>query len=345
MKNNRFLNIAYAIEVLNGRLNGSASQVENNKSGFDNITFTKKINGKGYVSAPCIKKGIQKYQEEQGYELSTYKKDGKKIKVSAHPHKFINEEIGGFMIADKDEITKEEYEQLSDDIKKLYKSSKKVYTRDVTKKRSASLQMNGLIGVGNSKINKEWGVCNCNDGDNMPYVLETYSDIMSGIANFDINKVGVYNVSDKTTEFRDYSTEEAETLKIENLSKEEKIKRIETTLKGIQYLSLKSNQSNHLVDTMPKIVVLSEYNYGNNVFQGIINKSGINIEGIEETVEDCDCHRNSPIWIGVSSKIMNEKFQGLKEKLQEELKGYDFIRITSVGKAFDGYLNYLKETL
>ena len=345
---NRFLNIIYGIEVPNGRLNTSSPEVEKNPSGFDNITFTKKVDGRGYSSAVSLKKPMKNYMKQKGFEISEYKKEGKKIIVAANPAKYLNEDVFGVMRADKEQITEEEYNNLDNDIKKIYSKPKKGKSeRNITKKRRATFMMNGLIGVNRNKVKTEWGVCDTQgDSDSMPYRLETYSDIMVGLANFNINKTSSFTISDNETEFRDYSSEEASALHIsENLSKEEKFKRIAVTLRVLEYLSVQSNQSNYLVDTMPKIVILGEYKYGNNVFQGLINKNGINIEGLKEVISEFDNFRNSNIWIGVSNRILNESFQGLKEKLQRELQEYDFIKIGSVKNAFDGYIDYLKETL
>lgn len=375
MINNRFLNMAYGVEVLNGRLNGSSSQVESSKSGFDNITFTKKVNGKGYVSAPCVKKGIKTYMEQDGLEISSKTKVGKKIITNADPLKKTDEDIFGFMFASNGtlteegfnelteneqqkykktkegyklsaELTKEQYEELTELEKRMWKSKSKGYVpvEKSTTKRKACMSMNGLIGVGTSRIREEFGVCETT-GDSMPYVLETYSDIMSGLANLNINQVGNFTMGDKSVSYKDYDIADGIDEKHLVLSKEERFKRIETTLRGTQYLSIKTNQSNHLVDTMPKIVIMAEYNYGNNVFQGLITKNGINIEGLIETIEECDRFRMSNIWIGISSKIMNEKFQGLKKLLQEELKEYDFVKVGTVKSAFDGYLEYLESSL
>ena len=343
---NRFANITYGVEVLNGRLNTSSDQVEKKIGGFDNITFTKKVSGKGYASASCVKKNMKEFMKNEGYEVSEYIKDGKKIIVKAHPEKYINEDLFGFMRADKETITEEEYNSLDDNVKKLYSKPKKGKSeRNITKKRNGKFAMNGLIGVNRGKIQKEWGVCQTT-GDSMPYTLETYSDMMVGLGNLNINETSKFIISDLEREFRDYSPEEAKALDIqEELSKDEKFKRIEVALRSLQYLSMKSNQSNYLVDTMPKIVIIGEYSWGNNMFQGLITKDGINIEGIKEIIEDYDGFRNSNIWIGISSRIQNENFQGLKEKVEEELQEYDFIKIGSVGKAFDGYLDYVKETL
>jgi CRISPR-associated protein Cst2 len=375
MNKNRFLNMAYGVEVLNGRINGSSSQVEISKSGFDNITFTKKVNGKGYVSAPCVKKGIKEYMEQDGLEVSSKTKIGKKIITDADPIKKSDEDIFGFMLASNGilteegfneltedeqqnykkgkegyklniELTKEQYEELTEAEKRTWKASKGKYipVEKSTTKRKACMSMNGLIGVGTSRIREEFGVCETT-GDSMPYVLETYSDMMSGLANLNINQVGNFTMGDKSVSFKDYDVADGIEEKNLILPKEERFKRIETLLRGTQYLSIKTNQSNHLVDTMPKIVIMAEYSYGNNVFQGLITKNGINIEGLRETIEECDRFRMSNIYIGISSKIMNEKFQGLKKILEEQLREFDFIQIGTVKSAFDGYLEYLKCSL
>lgn len=348
--NKRFLNGIYAIEVLNGKLNTSCPEVENSNSGFDNIAFTKKIGNKGYDSASSVKSNLKKYMIEQGENVSQYIKDDKKIISEANPSKFINEDVFGFMRAETLKITKEQYDLLDEDTKRMYKGNKKEteFVNKATKKREAKFKLNGLIGLGTGKVKKEYGIC-VTKGDSMPYVTESYSDIMSGLFNFDINEVGKYIISDNESKFRDYSIIEAETLKInESLSLEERQHRIETTLRALQYLQIQSNQSNYLVDTSLKFVILGEYSWGNNVFQGILNKNGLNIEALQETIEDNEQFRLSKIWIGVSSKILSEQFKINKEELKQQIVEAglgDIIEVSTVGQAFNNYINYMKETL
>lgn len=344
----RFLNGVYAIEVLNGRLNTSCPDVENNNSGYDNITFTKKVENKGYDSASSIKSSMKKYMIGQGENISQYIKDGKKIIVEANPNKNLNEDVFGFMKAETVKLNEEQYKQLDDDIKQIYELKGKEYINKATKKRDAKFKLNGLIGLGISKVKKEYGICKT-VGDSMPYVLETYSDIMSGLFNFDINSVGKFIVSDDEKQFRDYSVAEAKTLDVkEELSKEERECRIETTLRALQYLSIESNQSNYLVDTTPKVVILGEYSWGNNVFQGVINKKGMNVEALKETIKDNEQFRLSKIWIGISIRIASEQFAIDKEELKKQLSDEelsDIIEVTTVGEAFNSYIKYMKETL
>ena len=347
--NKRFLNGVYAVEVLNGRLNTSCPDVENNIGGFDNVTFTKKIGNKGYDSASSIKSSMKKDFIEHGENVSQYIKDGKQIITEANPWKFINEDVFGFMRAETIKLTKEQYDQLDEDTKKMYEGNTKQteFTNKATKKREAKFKLNGLIGLGTSKVKKEYGICKTS-GDSMPYVLESYSDVMQGLFNFDVNSVGKFIISDNETQFRDYSNIEAEILGVKDLNLEERKHRVETTLRALQHLAIQSNQSNYLVDTTPKLVILGEYSWGNNVFQGVIKKTGIDIEALKETIEDNEQFRLSKIWIGISSKIMSEQFNINKEELQQQIDEAglsEIIEIGTVGQAFNKYIEYMKETL
>ena len=346
----RFLNGVYAVEVLNGRLNTSCSDVENNIGGFDNVTFTKKIGNKGYDSASSVKSSMKKYLIEQGETISQYIKDDKKIIVEANPYKNLNEDVFGFMKAETTKLNKEQYELLEDNIKKLYESNKKgtEFVNKATKKRDGKFKLNGLIGLGTSRVKKEYGICHTT-GDSMPYILESYSDVMGGLFNFDIESVGKYIISDNEKQFRDYNSIEAELLNItEELPLEERKHRIEVVLRALQHLSIESNQTNYLVDTTPKVVILGEYSWGNNVFQGILNKNGINIEALAETIEDNEQFRLSKIWIGVSSRILSEQFKVTKEEIEKQLEEYglnEIVEISTVGQAFNKYIKYMEDTL
>jgi hypothetical protein len=341
----RLLNLGYAIEVLNGRLNGSAEQVEDKKrTGFNNVTYVKKIGGRGIVSAVCQKYNMQRYMEENNVLRNPKIKVNKKIVFNPDPYKYGIDDIFGFMRADNETITKEQYELLTQDEKDTFKKDgNKGYKRNVTKKRKSRMLMSSLINVSNRKINFEWNVCSTT-GDNMPYNMETYSGIFAGISNLNINEVGSYNISDIESEFRDYSVEEKNADDVQ-LSKEEKYNRIETTLRGLQHLSIEGNQANYLTDTRPKFVIMGEYSWGNNEFQGLIKEKGLDIEALKETLDEDEEYRISNIWIGVSSKMHNENYQGLKNILKEELKDYDYVHIGTIKQAFDGYLDYLKESL
>ncbi|MBU3174304.1 DevR family CRISPR-associated autoregulator [Clostridium estertheticum] len=340
---NRFLNMAYFIEVIEGKLNGSAENVEKQRTGFKNVSYVKKVDGKGLVSAPCQKFNIKRYMANENFELSKRTKNDKKVSISALPHKYIDEDVFGFMRADKDDLTDEQYKELDLVEQSTFKKNGKQWTRNITKKRKSRFMMSPLVCVNYGKVNLEWNVASTS-GDSMPYCVETYSGIFAGISNVDIDNISSFVKSDSESEFRDYSNLEAFTQEELALSKEEKYLRINTALKGLQYLSIQGNQNNHLTDTTPKFIILAEYKWGNNIFQGIIKKDGIDMEGLRETLEENEDFRISDIWIGVSKRIDNDKYSTLKEDLSKEFEE-DYIHTGTIKNAFDGYLGHLKETV
>lgn len=343
----RFLNGGMMTEVVEARLNTSSEQVENNIGGFDNITFTKKVNGKGSCSANLLKTGYKEFCIENGFNVSQYIKDEKMVVAECNPIKYINEDMFGMMKAKTLEATKKEYEALPKEEQELYekKKNEKVYKKNITVKREARLKLSSMVGLGVSKVKKEWNVCQC-EGDSMPYVTEKYSDLMTGIFNLNVNEVGKFKISDNATKFRDYTcADKRENPEIvEELPRDERLARIKISLEAIRMTSCKSNQSNNLTDTKPKVIILGEYKWGNNMFQGLITKNGINVEGLKEVLDDYDDYRLSKIWIGINSNIMAESFNSDREQLQKELEGYD-VEVTTVGKAFKGYVEHLEKTL
>ena len=188
----RNANIAYAIEVLNGRLNGSSETVEVNKSGNKNTSYVKKIAGRGLVSGNCQKYNMIKYLEDVGkFEISKRKKTEKEVFSKTLPHKYVNEDLFGFMKAQNIVITEEEYQSLDEIEQSLFvKNGKKGYKQNITKKRMSRVHLSSLVNISNTKINTEFKVTTT-DTENMLYNVETYSGLMAGIANIDIENIVV----------------------------------------------------------------------------------------------------------------------------------------------------------
>ena len=340
----RMLNMNYVIEVLDGRLNGSAVEVESNKDGFNNTTFTKKIGGRAKVSAVSQKANMKKYMCEVLKETIVEKtKEGKQVLSTPNPYANLFDDVFGFMLATKIELAEEEYKNLPEDVQKTFEKKGKKYTNNATKKRTSNLQMSSLINVSNRRVETEFNVC-ATSGDNMPYKIETYSGIMSGIANLNIGKIGEFTISDIASEYRDYTVKEAEVLGVENLSREDKLSRIEKTLNALEYMSIKGNQTNHLTDTKPKFIIMADYGWGNNVFQGVINKDGLDIEMLKESIDQNEEYRLSNIYIGVN-KFFDKNNNLDLDTIREELREYDFIKVDNVHNTFKNYIKELRENI
>lgn len=336
----RKLNGFYAIEVLNGRLNGSASQVER-KSGYNNATFTKKVAGRSKISSQCQKFNIKDFMlSMSGSAQSERVKEGKQIKALIDPYKYELDDIFGFMLADKVEIDEEEYNSLNENQKKLFKKNKKKYQSNITKKRKTRLQMNALVNVSNRKVEWEWNVASSST-DFMPYQQEVYSGVHISIFNLNIDDIGKFIISDSPSEYRDYSVEEAKLSNVRDLTGEERFERINNVLNAIEHLSISSNQANHLTDTKPKFVILADYSWGNNAFQGVLKEDGLDIDMLKECIDQNDKYRLSKIYIGVN-KFFDDAFNKIKGQLEEEFEACDFIEISNVQTAFENYKKELK---
>ena len=72
--------------------------------------------------------------------------------------------------------------------------------------------------------------------------------------------------------------------------------------------------------------------------------NGINIDGLKEVLDEYDDYRLSKIWIGLSNTIKSESFNNNIKEIKEKLIDYD-VKVTSVGKVFDEYLEYIEKTL
>lgn len=339
----RKLNGFYAIEVLNGRLNGSSSQVEN-KSVYDNASFTKKVARRSKISSQCQKYNLKNFMSLMLGSLQSERiKEGKQIKAKVNPFKYELDDIFGFMVADKVEIDQEKYNLLNKDQKKLFKKNKNKYQADVTKKRKSRLQMNALVNVSNRKVEWEWSVASSST-DFMPYQQEVYSGVHVSIFNLNIDEIGKFIISDSATEFRDYNVEEAEKSNVRDLTGEERFNRVNNVLNAIEYLSISSNQCNHLTDTKPKFVILADYSWGNNAFQGVLKENGLDIEMLKECIDQNEKYRLSKIYIGVN-KFFDSSFNEMNKKLEEEFEACDFIEISNVHMAFENYKKELKSNI
>ncbi|MDO5517894.1 MAG: DNA repair protein [Clostridium sp.] len=340
--NIRLLNIAYAIEAIHARLNGSSPEVERTKNNYKNTTFTKKINGKASVSGVCQKNNMQKYIESEfGKKRNVKIKDGKQIKLTLDPYNCIFDDIFGGMLADKVTITEKEYNELEEEQKDLFKKEKKLYSRNITVKRPSRLQMSSLVNVSNRPCQFDFHTCGSST-DSLPYKLETYSGILAGIANFNISSVGKFIITDVSSELRDYDIKTAKILGVKELDNKEKFERIKEVLNSLEYLSIRGNQCNHLTDTKPKVVILCDFSWGNNAFQGVINKDGINVDCLLESLEQNKKYRLSNVYIGINHLYDTEFYKNLCE-VKDKLEDYEYIKVTNVHDAFEGYINELKE--
>jgi CRISPR-associated autoregulator DevR family len=353
----RFLNGNFASEVKNGSLNGSSRETEKYK-GANNKTFVKKItiglDKYPYASTSNVKYNIKAFVKEQGHTLSNIYRISKEETLSeGHPYKNYDEDIFGYMNAKNHSISKDDYNKLSEIEQKGYKLSKGKYVKNITKKRKGRLQMSPLQSIGPARIVDEFNIRNTNDENNI-FIKEVYGTIMSSGFNLNISDVGKFIISADTSGFRDYTKEEAElyNLNIEDsyvhLPKNEKFNRIKDTLKGIQFLSSTVRHTNNLEDITPKFIIMGEYSIGSNLFNNIFRNNRLDIDYLSEAIIEHESFRISKIYIGIRSGFMpniKKNVEDMIDFVEQKLDNKDIFVVASMGDTFDGYINYLDETL
>lgn len=350
----RFLNGIYGIEVIYGRLNLSSADVEKYTSTNTNVSYVKKIGNRAVVSAQCQKKGMMEYMSKIGkLNIASRIKEKNSVITPANPAVYANEDLFGFTRLESEKITENMYNDLPDCGKLGFKKGSKskkgevMYNRNITKKRKAKMLLSPLVEVTGSVV-KEFNT-STTSSNSMLYQTEAYNGVMTGICNLDIENASKFTVSSIASEFRDYSPEEISEDKIE-LSRDERLYRIQMCLEALEYLKIPGNQTNCLTDTSLKFVILGEFSWGNNVFQGVINKNGLNIEALAETIDDNKKFQISPIWIAVSDQLRTSKIKESFQITENTIKEYNLgakhpiVICDSVGDAFNKYLEYLKKT-
>lgn len=352
----KYLHGTYAIEVKNGRLNMGGD--ESKTGGTTNGTYVKKIRSNNktypYISGQNIGYNIKQTSKTMGANLSTIVLDkeskNQECIIEANPYKNYDEDIFGFMRAKSIELTEKEYKELPDDIKKFFNKDNKKYKRNITKKRVRKLMKSPLQTISATKITEEFCTRKSDNGDNsMLYSKEVYSNIMNGSFSMDINNIGVFNTITDNCGYVDYLEDELKDLNLPKpdekgiikLDKNERFKRIEYTLKSIQYLNTSVGQNTNQENINSKFVILADYSLPSNLFIGCFRDGEFDIEYFKESIDSYEEYRLSDIYIGVYSGFMED----LKEKIQNEFKDDTRIHVKNVKEIFNSYLNYINSTL
>lgn len=366
MENNKFLAGNILREVRNGRLNCNNAKNETHKMGNDNATYVKKIRRNRdnrvevfpYASTQNQKKAMKDFAALQGESVSFVKSvSSTEASSEGNPYKNWDEDVMGFMSAKSLTVTSEEYEDLSEKDKIGYKKQgKKGYKKNITKKRRAKLMMSPLQAIGHTRITQEFCTRQTDDTPIL-FAKEVYSTNMSAGFMLDVANIGRFNANDVESDYRDYNLLEAEgflgqeidpkeTKEVEfELSKEDKLNRIETTLEALRVMSSNTTMANNLEDLSARFVIMAEYNIGSSVFSGIFGDNELKIDFLKQAIEENERYRTSDIFIGVREEFMNNDGSSLADTLRLHFADDDKIKITGVSEAMKGYMDYLKDNL
>ncbi len=353
---NKFLVGNILREVKNGRLNCSNAKNEQASGDMKNMTYVKKIRrGKDvypYAAAQNQKKAMKNFVASQGFDIAFVKSASSTEAVSeGNPYKNYDEDIMGFMNAKAIKLTKEEFDELDEKERKGFNKKGKTYEKNITKKRRANLMMSPLQAIKHTKITQEFST---RETDSTPllYTKEVYSAHMSSGLILDITQVGHFKANDNETGYRDYAIDEIEPLSVEldendtfELTRDEKLSRINITLDALRIMNSKTTMTNNLEDLSAKFIILAEYKIGNAIFNNIFEDGELKIDYLKQAIDENDIYRISKIYIGCRDQYFKQDDKFLKEVLEYNFGKDDRIVIGEVKGIVDKYKEYLSETL
>ncbi|MFA8301450.1 MAG: type I-B CRISPR-associated protein Cas7/Cst2/DevR [Hyphomicrobiales bacterium] len=316
---------------------------KNSSSNFDNAVATKRVykNGRSYV---YVSGQAWRYwwreslQKNCNWDLSPIARDKKIAFTSADPMRYADDDIFGYMKAEK----------------------KETVTRVSPLKNSAIVSACSVIPAEN------WSSMSRQEGDAVPFSKQEYSAIMKGMFSLDLSQVGVFanynktgfvNLSDSlkkealengAVEIDDpfVKDEKGEPKKLVQLDSKVRKQRAIDTIKALKYISGGAMQTNNMGDVTPKFIILASTTTGNHPFSHVVKSNGakddlvvLNIDGIKEILEDYKDTFEGDIFIGIRSGFMDE----YKEKLLNLEKDFNNVKILSVNKAIDEYCVQLEK--
>jgi len=328
-------------------------------SNFDNAVATKQIYKSGkryvYVSGQAWRYWWREaLQKNSGWNLSPVIRENKIAFTNANPLEFADDDVFGYMRAASEEVT--------DD-----KGKKKNVNITVT--RISPLKNSAIVSVAPTTPVENWSSMSRQEGDAVPYAKQEYSAIMKGMFSLDLNMVGTFSNYNKTgyvnlseklkkealekgcVEIEDtcIKNEKGNPLKLVQLSKDIRTKRITDTLLALKYISGGAMQTNNMGDVTPKFIILATTNTGNHPFSTVIKNVGdkdetavLNMEGLREIINDYRETFEGKIYIGKRSGFFDDNNDDLK-KLCEDFN--DLVVLSPVNEAIEKYCEQVKNQI
>ncbi len=272
-----------------------------------------------YVSAQALRYWWRNALEaESGWEMSPTEREKKIAFTQAKPWQYADDDVFGYMraqvewVADVDKKTGEPKHDLSGE--PILKKGK-----NITLTRNSPLKCSPLVSVTAQRPTRDFGTMSRQDGDPVPYERQFYSTILKGIFSLDITALGRFQKSNRTG-FQNISEEGlklAENLgaRVEEglavISLDERRKRAKDTISVLPYLSGGANQTLHLTDVTPKLVVLTVLRGGNHLFMNIAKDerriARINVNALKEVLKAYADRLETDVFIGRRSGFLDEQ--------------------------------------
>lgn len=261
---------------------------------------------------------------ERNWKLSPVIREKKIAFTQAQPWQYPDDDVFGYMRAQSEMVPvldkKTNTPKLDDQGHQKLKKGK-----NITLTRLSPLKCSPLVSVSPQRPIRDFGVMSRHEGDPVPYEHQFYSTVLKGIFSLDLTTLGRFEKSNKTG----YQNISSDGLKLAEASGATIIndniaempvnirqKRAIDTISVLPYLSGGANQTLHLTDVAPKLIILTVLQGGNHLFMNVVqDKHGqatINMTALKEILSVFRKRLLAPVFIGRRAGFMD----GLADELE-----------------------------
>ena len=312
----------------------------------ETMTLTKNIQRGGrnypYVSAQALRYWWRNALEvERGWEMSPIEYKGKNtVFTQAKPWQYADDDVFGYMRAQAEwvlDLDKDGEPKRDNKGEPIYKKGK----GNPTRTRNSPLKCSPLVSIGNQPPTRDFSTMSRQDENPVIHQKQFYSTVLKGIFSLDITALGRFQKSNRTG-FQNISEEGLEEARIFGasvndglavLSLDERKKRAGDTISVLPYLAGGANQTLHLTDVTPKLVVLTVLRGGNHLFMNIAKdnrgNAQINVNALKEVLKAYSDRLETDVFIGRRSGFLDEQADELAGLADAE-DGLPTIRVGEV---------------
>ena len=276
-----------------------------------------------YVSAQALRYWWRRALEaECGWQMSPIEREKKIAFTQAQPWLYPDDDVFGYMRA--------QAEQVPDIDKRTGETRKDEQGNAVTKKgknitltRVSPLKCSPLVSVSPQRPTRDFGTMSRHDGDPVPYERQFYASVLKGIFSLDVTALGRFEESNRTG-FQNISeaglvlAEEAGASVTEReavLEVTERRKRAKDTISVLPHLVGGANQTLHLTDVTPKLVILTVLQGGNHLFMNVVKddrgRAVIHVEALKEVLKAYQDKLKTDVFIGRRTGFMDDQAEAL----------------------------------
>lgn len=255
---------------------------------------------------------------ERGWTLSPIDREKKIAFTQAQPWHYPDDDLFGYMRAQSEMVPvpdkKTGQPELDEQGQPKLKKGK-----NITLTRVSPLKCSPLVSVTAQRPTRDFGVMSRQEGDPVPHEHQFYATVLKGIFSLDLTTVGRFQHSAKTG-FQNISepglklAQAAGATVQDNLAElplKDRQQRTVDTVSILPYLSGGANQTLHLTDVAPKLVILTVLRGGNHLFMNVVQdargQAQLNIAALQEVLRVFKDRLLTPVFIGRRAGFWDEQ--------------------------------------